>query len=234
MTIISLHIPKTAGVSFSHALNKAFGMNRILSDYEEGIESDQGQDIRRRLVGKQFVRIHKDEIIQNYDVVHGHFQADKYLSLGKNARFCAFFRDPIERLCSHYFYWLRVPDLKNTQCKDLIELGMSIQEFSHFETQKHFYKRILGRVQIDDFTFIGLTEYYKESIHLFNKIFNLQLEDSDHDNSNHTTTQIDYKAQLKEGGIYEEIKELQEENQWIYDQARKRFELLFNTFSSGS
>ena len=232
MIIVSVHIPKTAGVSFVHALNKAFGINRILSDYEEGIESDQGQDIRRRILSKRFVREHKDDILRKYDVVHGHFQADKYLTLGKDARFCAFFRDPIERFCSQYYYWKRKPDLENVQCRDLIELEMSIKEFAHFETQKRFYRRVLGHARIDDFTFVGLTEYYKESISLFNKIFNVHLEDCDFANSNDGATRLNYIAQLQEENFYEEIKELQQENQLIYDQAKKRFETLYNTYFS--
>jgi hypothetical protein len=111
---------------------------------------------------------------------------------------------------------------------------MSIREFAHFETQKHFYKRILGRIQIDNFTFIGLTEFYKESISLFNRIFDVHLEDGDFANFNEKPVQTDYIEQLKADGSYEEIKDLQQENRLIYGQARRRFEMLYNSNFSKS
>jgi hypothetical protein len=103
--------------------------------------------------------------------VHGHFIATKYWRRYPNARYMAWFRQPVERLASHYHYWKRKPDRANPTCRRLTEEDLSLEAFAALPEMRDVQARFLGEVPVEHLAFVGLTERYDESIELFRSAF---------------------------------------------------------------
>jgi hypothetical protein len=162
--IVSVHIPKTGGVSFREALAEVAG-GRLVQDY-----ADQPLAPRpwwRRLRE----RLRKVELPPGTRVVHGHFAAAKYWRVYPEARYVAWFREPIERLVSHYHYWRREPDLSHPLCRRLVEQNLTLESFAAIPQMRDVHVRFLGGVPVERFAFVGLTEHYGEGMERFRRAF---------------------------------------------------------------
>ena len=103
--------------------------------------------------------------------MHGHFIATKYWRRYPDARYMAWFREPVERLASHYHYWKRKPDRKNPTCQRLIEEDLSLEAFAALPEMRDVQARFLGEVPPERLAFVGITERYDESMDLFRRAF---------------------------------------------------------------
>src|SRR5215468_1975479 len=97
--IISCHIGKTAGTTFRRLLAGTFG-DRLLLDYQDQVGLDTPEVRASRLAHLQSLRRDAAAIERSYQVIHGHFFADKYVGLFRTCSVCAFFREPVERVVS--------------------------------------------------------------------------------------------------------------------------------------
>jgi hypothetical protein len=53
------------------------------------------------------------------------------------------FRDPVERLLSHYYYWQHAADMEHPNCRRLHEEGMSAAEFAAIPELRNVFTRFL-------------------------------------------------------------------------------------------
>lgn len=164
--IVSIHVPKTGGVTFREALAAAAG-GRLVLDYDD-----------RPLAPRSFARalrerLRRVELPADTRAVHGHFVASKYRRRYRDARFVTWFRDPVERLASHYYYWLREPDPKNATCRRLLQEQLTLEQFSALPEMRDVHLRFLGGVPVEDFAFVGLTEAFDEGMALFERLFGI-------------------------------------------------------------
>lgn len=98
--LVSVHIPKTGGITFLRTvLEPTFG-DRILLDYEDKPlahdAAERNAHAHRFLPG--------DDLLARYDCVHGHFLAVKYANAATPCEFACWLRDPVERVLSRFFY----------------------------------------------------------------------------------------------------------------------------------
>lgn len=98
--IISIHIPKTAGNAFKEMLTEAYG-ERVRADYGDWVGVNTPEAIARREARTEKARANKDELLRKYDIIHGHFKADKYMGLFPRTDLVAFFRDPYQQAISN-------------------------------------------------------------------------------------------------------------------------------------
>ena len=172
-----MHLSKTAGSSLKSSFSKSMKKKLFLDYKPYNLANNFQGKIRKYILSNPQSIISKVILNYKYRVIHGHFFVDKYKYISPDARFITFFRDPMARSASHYYYWKREPDLNNENCrKMIIEQKLSLQEFCFTPFITDFYKRHLGSFEIDDFTFIGLTEAYYDSIKILNKMLDLNLE----------------------------------------------------------
>jgi len=167
--IVSVHVPKTGGEAFRDTLEQ-------LS--EGHLERDYGDRPLAPSTPRQRLRLalSRPALKPDTRVVHGHFVATKYWRRYPGARYVAWFREPVERLASHYFYWRRKPDMKNPTCRRLIEEDLSVQAFAALDEMRDVQSRFLGQVPVSKLAFVGLTERYDESIELFRRSFHPDLQ----------------------------------------------------------
>lgn len=216
--IVSVHIPKTAGSSFREGLERRLG-RRLLADYGDRPLSDSISDRWKRLKTRIEVRYRAHDLAAKYDAVHGHFIASKYLPLGDRAAFCAFFRNPVERLLSQYRFWSRTPDPQNTMWVEFDALRMTPAQFASLPRQRKLYRLFTGGLPMERFAFVGITEEYETSLRLFRAVFGIDVPYRRVNVNAHVPNDIS-PGQLTGVTI------AQQANALIYEQARRRFDTL--------
>ena len=178
--LISVHIPKTAGTAFRSILSEHFGA-RLRLDYVDRplAPGFRWRRLKQRLTPDD-AAIDPERV---FDCVHGHFVADKYDIAERPLRCVAWLRDPVQRTISHYTYWKRVPDLRNPDCRALIERNLSIEEFAALPRMRNVMTRFFGRKEPQDFFFIGTVETMAESLVRFNRLTGIAVDAMTVDNS---------------------------------------------------
>ena len=169
-TIISLHLPKTAGKSFAAALHQHFG-NSYLADYSDHAMSKQPYD-RCRQATEASISI-SEEGLQGVQCVHGHFLPLKYLLLGvkQNLTFITWMRDPAERIISHYHYFQNLRPIIRPHHRRIIEERWSLERFCLSLEFQNVYSQYLYGFPLAMFKFIGITEYYEDDLSYFAQNF---------------------------------------------------------------
>lgn len=166
--LISLHIPKAAGTSFSEFLIAHF-KDRLLMDYKHLPEHISPLKIRA-ITGYHYA-INAFRRRSKIKCIHGHFLAAKYLSV-RRAKFITWMRDPVERLASHYHYWKRIYTPESLPLhRRVIEEDWSLERFCLGPEIRNLYSLFLWRFPLDRFDFIGFTEYFEEDFLYFTNRF---------------------------------------------------------------
>ena len=172
--LLSIHVPKAAGNSFREALNASFG-DRFMKDYGDWAGFNTPEANERRALREEAMRARKDELEAAYDVIHGHFIADKYRGLFRNEQFIAFFRDPYQQALAHYHFLLRNPQREHPEEKIFHEAKMSVMDYLEWDAFRDHQTQFLGTLSVDDLAFVGLSDEYAKSLGMFKTIFGRDL-----------------------------------------------------------
>jgi hypothetical protein len=159
--LISLHLPKTAGSSFGAALKEYYGSRIYIDHRDKPINTPH---LKRKLHALKSCAMNSFQEIQ-FDCIHGHFLPFKY-ALCTNATFVTWLRDPVERLASHYYYWLRTynPETASILRKKVVEDEWSLERFCLCPELKNLYSQYLWGFSLRRFKFIGVTEFFNADI----------------------------------------------------------------------
>jgi hypothetical protein len=149
--VISVHIPKCAGTSFRHVLQRLYG-ERLWLNYEACFSREQARHAA---------------VPENVACIHGHFLADTFNDRIAARRLITWVRHPVERLVSNYYHFLRSPDLRDDSCRQLLERELSLREFAELEWSQNVMSRYLAGCPLDAFAFIGVAERFHASLGLF-------------------------------------------------------------------
>ena len=138
LELISIHINKTAGTSFEQILRNNY-------EFVFRINTHDGNKIRRgrSCDGANLI----NEIPANANVIHGHFKAREISAFIGLVPIITWVRNPVDRVISNYFY-----TQKQTQ--------QSILEYTHDKHNQNKMSTILNGLDIKDFFFIGVQEYF--------------------------------------------------------------------------
>ncbi|MEG3925526.1 sulfotransferase family 2 domain-containing protein, partial [Microcoleus sp. T3_D1] len=146
--IISVHVPKTGGTTFSQILIDVYGTEAIFMDY----------------LNRPASQIYKPSDLQpNIKAIHGHFHSDKYNGYFPNAKRVIWLRNPVIRLISNYFYWR---SQEEGVPRNMDVLG--IVEFA--EMVKNTATSFIGKNQLSDFDFVGIMEFFESDLEDLRKI----------------------------------------------------------------
>lgn len=165
MTIISLHLPKTAGTSFSASLAEHFG-ERYRGDYDDATISKSPHDrgVQAMRAGLQLA----EQGLGQVNCIHGHFLPLKYLLLSTQSRlvFVTWMREPVARLLSHFHYWQESYDEATAapHHRQFIEEKWTLERFCLSEKFRNIYSQYLWGFPLENFSFIGISEHYEEDL----------------------------------------------------------------------
>lgn len=165
MELISIHVPKTAGVSFRLLLQKVYGEREVAFDYGDRV-LDPAAPFRadppawaREQRAAFLARLARREPAAR--VVHGHFSAGKYAGEFPGARRIVWLREPVARLVSHYCYWRELPPGDNALHRQVVEQCLSLEEFAALEPMRDAMSRtFLAGVDPGALDFVGRQENF--------------------------------------------------------------------------
>jgi hypothetical protein len=179
--LISVHIPKTAGTSFLTAIESYYG-ERLLRDYSDMPINRGGVDRNLHAVRLCLSNTLFSPLDNNTACIHGHFLPMKYryLRTKSQKRFIVWMRDPVERIFSHYYYWVRnynPADAGNLH-RRVVEEEWSLERFCLSNEMRNIYSKFFWCFPIRHFGFIGITEYYDTEIeYLSREILNIPIDE---------------------------------------------------------
>jgi hypothetical protein len=158
-TLFFIHIPKTAGTSLRHALEREFP-NSLLKDYGKNSETSCAlHNIRND--GFSFENYLKTNHIK---VFTGHTKLKNNRFHFRSQNIFCFIRNPIDQVLSHYNHH----SYHNSYSK-------SLEDFVTDERYQNVQSRYLAGLPIRQIGFIGITEQYASSLAMINKMYSLNL-----------------------------------------------------------
>jgi hypothetical protein len=190
--ILSIHVPKAGGNSFRELLQREFG-DRLMRDYGDWAGFRVPEAIKRVRSRTEQMRARRDELLQKYDIIHGHFAPEKYLGLFPREEFVAFFRDPYQQSVSHYWFLVRNPQRDHLEEKMLHEAKMTLHDYLRWDAFHNHQTLYLGGLSINDLSMVGLAEEFYRSVDLFNATFGCHLRGESRLNSNPDHQGVPYK-----------------------------------------
>ena len=214
ITIFFCHIPKCGGSSFRHSLTDY---------YQDNASYYYFNPLRHRL--SERLKFSLSKIKRNYfrknaefrtaEIVYGHFSFDDVVPRNTDISLGLFLREPIDWLGSYlHYHWNKYPGEFSQDPLKVIK-KMNLNEV---------YSIYLGRYNITDIDFVGITEHYSQSIDNFNFLFDSKIRLF---YVNKTTNRPkNYKQYFEASGILGEVEKLMETNKSIYDIGVKKFHAL--------
>ena len=185
--IISVHIRKCAGTSFRKSLCDYFS-DKICLDYGDEVGSSWPSSIQKRKESSELVKKNKKEIINRYNIIHGHFYKNKYDFLNVEKQYITFMRNPTERILSNYYYLKRKLNRTNPDSLIVSKLGFSLEEYIQHPDNRNMQSTYLQTSDLKEFEFVGLTEKYQESIEKINSLLNINIAANVSENVNPMAT----------------------------------------------
>jgi hypothetical protein len=170
--IISVHFPKTAGTSFGAALETRFGA-AFLRDYADLPINTPEYERNRTALQVALSNAEKD--FTGVECIHGHFLPVKYLLMAtkREVTFVTWMRNPVERVLSHYYFWRRSydPETAPRLHRKVMEENWTVEQFCLSSQLKDLYGKFLWGFSIENFDFMGITEFYDQDFPYFSKRF---------------------------------------------------------------
>jgi hypothetical protein len=166
--IVSLHLPRTAGTSFARSLQWHFG-NAFRRDYADWPINTPAYERNLHALDECLKNASRD--FSGVECIHGHFLPLKYLllSAAREVTFVTWMREPVERLASHYWYWLKNydPSTAPSLHRKVVEERWSLERFCLGPELQDFYWQFLWGFSLERFDFIGLVENYADDLEFF-------------------------------------------------------------------
>ncbi|NWO04454.1 MAG: sulfotransferase family 2 domain-containing protein [Alteromonadaceae bacterium] len=213
--IFFIHVPKTAGTSFRKSAEKFFGLGHVLYDYNT--YSAETSDVIKDVVydKKDFFLL--DEVFSDNgcEFLSGHVPASKYVQFFGVANSVTFLRDPLQRIISEYYHFLRHHDYEG----DLPSFYRKPQFINR-------QSRMLQGPAMEALGFVGITEEYDASLEQINAAYGIDLR-AQVLNQGRESQDKGYDVPKQQ---LQEMRELNKTDMTLYDRAvelhRTRYELF--------
>ncbi len=204
--LVHVHIPKTGGTSLRHAMDRHFGPERSLYDYNTQAKLTSPLVVEW-MYEKQdpagFAEAVRDG---QYRVLTGHFPLGKYLTVFPDARFVTWVREPVARLWSAFRHYTRHHGYTRT--------------FQDFYREPRFINqqsRMLSAAP-DRVAFIGVTERYGESLRGLRDRLGIELSER----QSNLSPEVAAEETPPTAGDIEVIRQLNAEDVALYADALQR------------
>lgn len=208
--IISLHIPKTGGTSFSDVLERAYP-GEVAFFYRE-----KNKLTHPKL--KDHTRLRDPELLMELEadgikVLHGHAPGRWFLkSIPDQRRFWTWVRDPVERVISAYYYLVQRGQRGRAGSEKVKD--RTLEEYARDEKNQNIQHRVLTGMDLSKMGFVGVTERFDDSLNMLGLSQHVLPKPR---NRNKTKAEVD--PELKKL-----IAELNAEDMALYEEAVRLFE----------
>lgn len=208
LSLFFVHVPKTAGTSFRKACENHFGSANSVYDYSPS-SSETSPLVFESIYQNQDLLFFLDAMKKNkINFLSGHVNAGKYIHLFEARNTLTFLRDPVQRIVSEYYHFVRhnnyQGDLPSFYCKP---------QFVNRQS------KMLHGVPIESLGFVGLTERYEQGLAILNHAYGTDIQS--------VAMNMGRKDKAAEYALPEEqlseIRSLNEEDIQLYDRAKRLF-----------
>ena len=165
-SLVSVHVPKTAGTSFAAALRQLYGERLRADNGDRPLAHSRGQ---RRWAALRHACSMAGAVLPDA-CVHGHFMPAKY-ALVRRARFCIWLRDPVQRVVSRYHHYCRHGQLEPQHLRWGLVPGLSLEQFVRLPQYRNTYAEYLWAFPLRRFDFVGVVERYEQDMLRFADCF---------------------------------------------------------------
>ncbi len=222
MTIISVHVMKTAGTSFKKVLSDIFDEEELYFDYDDNLLKNKKflAGLYHFLYGNRPL-VDEPGRARQYKCIHGHIDVNKYDHIYQDIDYATWLREPTQQLLSFYFF---------TNSKKGADSNDEERMKRFFQKPRNLQSKLIKPEKNDimDFKFVGITEEFGRGIELFCKIFGIGKEVViPHCNATIIKENKKYEAAEEIIGLIKENNRIDFE---LYERAKQKFEALCNEY----
>lgn len=225
--LLSVHIPKTAGSSFTQVLTQAYGRG-LVRDYDDLVLDPQAPfHCQRDVWARNTAAFVEGHVRPGAKVIHGHYSATKYKDRFPQTCWVTWLRQPISRLISHYYFWTRLPldpEHPHSLHREVREGRMSFAEFIEAPTIPNAASRIfLQGLRLEDIDFVGIQEHFDQDLMAAQRQFGWPAVQTRQENPNPSPGYREAVAAIKnDRSLMRRMEELNKEDLALYESALRR------------
>ncbi len=232
-----IHIPKTAGSSFRYMLYNEFKQDVIYPNVKD-IQENNG-----RYPSHEMVLDMVDNKPRDFQFLMGHYPFHTGKILPKRPKYLVFLRNPVQRAISNLYHlkrhneqFAKVPLLEiieqaNWQINNIQVRFMADKVFK--PGQSYLKNTVRGdkalakaKKNLDKCDFVGLTEYFEESVEIFQKMFDWKIGRTLKKNV------APKKHKKISEDLYNRILTLNQLDIELYEHAKKRYSVLHKKYNA--
>ena len=169
-TLVSVHIPKTAGTSLAELLRGQFGAG-LQWDYDDRPLSHGRW--QRRTMALRHAAAHAGRRASAH-CIHGHFLPLKYATM-RGMRYATWLRDPVQRVCSRYHHYRRNAAVEPQHARWGLGPGLSLEDFVRLPQYQDSCAEYLWAFPLRRFEFVGIVEDHTSELRRFARTFGLSM-----------------------------------------------------------
>ncbi len=151
--VISIHVPKTAGITFGKVLQQVYGADQVFSE--------DGKLPLASILEQRLIRLQTK-------VIHGQFPATRYKEclLYSSPKLITWVRHPITRLISWYCDCIGKPgEASQDEFQEYVNKTQpDLVEFAEMPETQNVISEYLRSIELTDFFFIGIQEFFQDDI----------------------------------------------------------------------
>jgi hypothetical protein len=150
LELFSIHIPKTAGITFREVLYSVYGRDKILA-------------VNRAQLRKQGRAI--DEVLEaHHRVIHGHLHFNDLAPfLPVSTKVVAWMREPVQRVVSNYYYNI-THEYPKRKLENPDAVKLTLEEFIEKPGRINVMSKFLEGIDLNELFFLGFQEDFASDL----------------------------------------------------------------------